>query len=37
VNGHLAYAESTMADLKVEKNSLFVLFLTDKCFENTQF
>jgi len=28
VNGHLAYPESTMEDLKVEKNSLFVLFLT---------
>jgi hypothetical protein len=37
VNSHLAYAESTMADLKAEKNTLFVLFLTEKCFENTQF
>jgi hypothetical protein len=28
VNGHLAYAESTMDELRVEEDSLFVLFLT---------
>ena len=27
VNGHLAYENSTMADLNVRHNSLFVLFI----------
>jgi hypothetical protein len=27
VNGHLAYAESTMNDLEVQDNALFILFI----------
>ena len=28
VNGHMAYVESTMNDLNVQNNALFVLFVT---------
>ncbi len=31
VNGHLAHADSTMDELKIANNALFILLVTQSC------